>query len=101
MPPVCRHRPAIAAVEAAVVRISPTVIGARAELHSPAGSSVGDAVRPGVISAERDAARGPTLDGKQQAVVAGRSSALQVTHESVTFSPHILEAEPPALVLIG
>src|SRR5262245_58963688 len=101
MPPVCRQRPTIAAVEPAVVRIDPTVVRVRAELHSSAGSGVGDAVRPGVVSADRDAARGPALDGEQQAVVVGRSPTVQVIHESVTLVPHTFEAEPPALVLIG
>src|SRR3954463_8287685 len=102
MPPVCRHRPTVATVEATVVRIGPTVIRARAELHSPAGSRIGDAVRPRVVSAQRDAADGPALNGEQQAIVAGRSTALEVTHESVILpDSRIFQAEPPALVGVG
>src|SRR5207302_9441043 len=91
---------AIAAVKAPVVRIR-IALGTGSDA-SFTGHGVGDAVRPGVISAESDTTRGAALNRQQQAVITGRAARAYFLYRSVELSARrIRQTQHAALVGVG
>ena len=85
MPLIDRPHSAIAAIKAPVVRIRVTlkIKGAAGVGGAP---RVADAMGPGVVRADRDATRGATLDGKDDAVIAGRTAGVGMNDGAIKLS---------------
>src|SRR2546421_11564640 len=99
MSPVRRSVGAIPTVEVAIVGITPA---ARANIGVVFLPWIADAVRPGVIADDGQAAHRATFDGKQQAVVAGSSTAIDSIHKAVISADlYVFQTEPAALIGIG
>src|SRR5262245_5469949 len=101
MPPVGRRGHAITAVAMTVVGIRPAVIKTCTD-DQGFSTRIRNAMGPGVVRAEGDAARCAALNGKHQAVVAGGSTGVDFRHEPVILSDRrILQVETASLILVG
>ena len=97
LPAIRRRSDAITAIVTAVVRIKPPGIQIRA--LGRFRPDIRDAMRPRVIADHGYAAREPSLNGKQQAVVAGGSPGIDFVNDPVILRRGgILKIQPAALI---
>ncbi len=99
MPPIDRPYTAISAIKAPVIRIRITLVAKNAASSDP---WIADAMRPSIVRVDSDATRDATLDGKDEAVIAGRTAGIGFNDVAIVLSGlRILEAQAPALVRVS
>src|SRR5262245_355320 len=102
MSAICRRYCAVAAIGTSNVRIVPTSIRAPTRPAQFIASRITDAMRPGVIPADSDAAGSASLYGYKHPVIAGRTTAVYSDNVAVVLAGvGILQNKPPALFGVG